>query len=128
MPWEFISKAGHISQEEFQDCSRSIEQNEARYFIFMARLKLSWKNFLECRIQNLSSVLWNRETSKPKPRSAQEDADMCAATLGETSAYHRQAQQSRLGSREGCNRSAAENQVHSGNLKAVTGDTSSAWC
>lgn len=35
----------------------------------MARLKLSWKNFLESRIQNLSSVLWNRETSKPKPRA-----------------------------------------------------------
>lgn len=35
----------------------------------MARLKLSWKNFLESRIQNLSSVFWNRETSKPKPRA-----------------------------------------------------------
>lgn len=73
MAWEFVSKARHISQEEFKTVQLvkcpSRKRKQGTYFIFMARMKLGWKNSLESSIQNVSPVLQNRETSKPKPRA-----------------------------------------------------------
>lgn len=56
MAQEFVTEAGHTSQEEFKTVGKgSIE--EAGYYIFVASIKQSLKNSLQNSLQNLNPVI-----------------------------------------------------------------------